>query len=224
MKDFELVKNAVTDIDGNVYDAVKIGKKLWLASNLRVTRLNDGTLLGGYVESELGKLPYFEYPFDLTSKSSKLSKYGLHYNFEAVNTGLLAPEGWRVTEIKDWTELLTFLGNGEHNQSKDEKRPYLAHTAKALCSNNDWLKSDVEHSVGCNQKENNATGLNIYPNGYSINVKNPIGVLAYLWCSDVYPDNDEYTWFVRIWHKGANVVGAFGARALAMGVRCIKCL
>lgn len=223
MKNFELIRNAVTDIDGNIYDAVNINNKLWLASNLRVTRLNDGTPLNTYATSELGKLPYYEYPSNLTPKSSRLPNYGLHYNFEAVNMELLAPKGWRVTAINDWTELLTFLGKSEHNLNKEEMRPYLAHTVKSICSKNGWRKSDVENSVGWNTKTNNATNLNIYPNGYTINTKNPLGFTTYLWCSDEYQDCDEYTWFIRIWHKSTHVVGAFGARALAMGVRCVKC-
>ena len=33
---------AVTDIDGNLYNVVQIGNRLWMAENLRTTRYNDG--------------------------------------------------------------------------------------------------------------------------------------------------------------------------------------
>ena len=38
----EVIYDAVTDYDGNHYDAVKFGALVWLASNLRTTRYANG--------------------------------------------------------------------------------------------------------------------------------------------------------------------------------------
>ena len=37
--------DAVVDIDGNSYDAVRIGDQVWMAENLRTTRYADGTTI-----------------------------------------------------------------------------------------------------------------------------------------------------------------------------------
>ena len=38
----DVIYNAVTDIDGNSYDAVRIGEQVWMASNLRTTHYANG--------------------------------------------------------------------------------------------------------------------------------------------------------------------------------------
>ena len=40
---YEIMKDVVTDIDGNHYDAVKIGDQIWMMQNLKTTRYADGT-------------------------------------------------------------------------------------------------------------------------------------------------------------------------------------
>lgn len=104
----------LVDIDGNEYPVVRIGDQEWMAANLRVTRLNDGTpipqrygmmMLG----REMGEGEYVVYDNDALNAGV----YGLLYNFAAVMDGRLAPEGWRVPTNEDWQELEVYLGIDE---------------------------------------------------------------------------------------------------------------
>jgi len=114
----------VTDIEGNVYPTIKIGKQIWMGENLRVTKLNDGTTLRegySYICPEDNDPPidslivnygadfcFYEY-----NESSFSQTYGALYNFYTVRSEKLCPEGWHVSSDEDWYELEAYLGGAE---------------------------------------------------------------------------------------------------------------
>ena len=102
--------DTVTDIDGNVYKTVKIGNQVWMAENLKTTRLNDGQLIQ-YEPNNLDwanlRTPGYCWP---NNDSSNKDDYGALYNWYAVNSGKLAPIGWHVPTEDEWKILADFLG------------------------------------------------------------------------------------------------------------------
>ena len=102
--------NTVTDIDGNVYNTVKIGSQTWMAENLKVTKFNDGSAIplvtdgGAWVT--LTSPGYCWYNDSVSHKNP----YGAMYNWSAVNHGKLCPTGWHVPSDTDWKTLSDYLG------------------------------------------------------------------------------------------------------------------
>ncbi len=98
------------DIDGNVYKTVTIGTQLWMAENLRTTKLKNGTAIPNITDNadwgELDTLGFCYYNNDNTNKPV----YGVLYNHFAVSSGQLAPEGWHVPTEAELLVLINFLG------------------------------------------------------------------------------------------------------------------
>jgi M6 family metalloprotease-like protein/uncharacterized protein (TIGR02145 family) len=102
--------DAVTDIDGNYYNTVTIGSQVWLAENLKTTKLNNGLDIQNVIDaaawSGLSTPAYRWYDNDIHNKNI----YGALYNWYTVNTNNLCPSGWHVPSEADWTILIDYLG------------------------------------------------------------------------------------------------------------------
>ena len=97
-----LKRDSVADIDGNVYQTVVIGKYEWMARNLKTTTYSNGTKIPRVTEniawSGLRSGAYCWYNND----ESNALTYGALYNWYAVSTGMLCPDGWRVPTDQEW--------------------------------------------------------------------------------------------------------------------------
>ncbi len=105
----------VSDADGNIYTTVTIGIQLWTVENLRTTKYNDGKnipLVADIMEWFNLSTPGYCY-YDNSTDSTFQKKFGALYNWHVINTGKLAPAGWRVPTKEDWTELGEHLGGRE---------------------------------------------------------------------------------------------------------------
>ncbi|MCK9423512.1 MAG: hypothetical protein M0Q38_13030 [Bacteroidales bacterium] len=92
----------VTDIDGNAYHTVVIGNFEWMAENLKTTSWNNNTKIPNIIDSiawiglTIGAYCWYN------NDESNAKTYGALYNWYAVNTGRLCPEGWRVPSDEEW--------------------------------------------------------------------------------------------------------------------------
>lgn len=105
-----IIKSAVKDYDGNVYDAVKIGNQIWMVQNFRSTHYNDGKPIAHLEKDSLwNNTESGAYCF-YNNDSKNAIQFGALYNWHAVNTGKLAPEGWHVPTNEEWELLAKHIG------------------------------------------------------------------------------------------------------------------
>ena len=107
----------LTDIDGNVYQTVRIGSQVWTAENLKVTHFRNGEPIQNVTDSTewcgLTTGAFCAYNNDETLADV----YGYLYNAYAVNdTQNIAPPGWHVPSDDEWKDLEIFIGMA-HDQA-----------------------------------------------------------------------------------------------------------
>ena len=99
------------DFDGNGYRFITIGDQVWMANNLATTKLNDGTPISNDTPAadwESATEPAFVW-YSNNEALYKLT-YGALYNWHAVASNKLCPEGWHVPTEAEWNTLINFLG------------------------------------------------------------------------------------------------------------------
>lgn len=115
-------RGTVQDIEGNIYETVRIGNQNWMAENLKTTTLNDGTpielVLSDLNGSEWLRFNQPAYSF-LFDNIKNMEIYGASYNFKAVLTEKICPNGWHVPSNEEWNELKNFLGDSVGNKLKE---------------------------------------------------------------------------------------------------------
>lgn len=133
--------STVEDIDGNVYETVKIGDAWWMAENLRTTRLNTGVSIP-LAEANADWISATGPAFSWKNNNSNGDKtFGKLYNYYAACCDI-CPTGWRLPSPAELSTLSRIFGF-----------PY----GQYILSVDGWSEDYI--------KANNQTGLNFLPSG-----------------------------------------------------------
>jgi uncharacterized protein (TIGR02145 family) len=204
---FPFISFKIQDIDLNYYNVVKIGTQIWMAENLKTTRLNNGQSITYLSLDTISS--YFWYNNDINYKNS----YGAHYNWYAVNTGMLCPISWHVPNETEWSTLITFIGG-----------PGIA--------GGKLKETGIDHWIAPNIEATNSSSFTALPGGRSDHVYwhyyEGIGLEGYWWSS-------TYTYMWRsgsYWNKEGRYHHISNSSSLidgsvldlnwAISVRCVK--
>lgn len=197
----------VIDIDGNVYETVKIGDQIWMAENLKVKHYRNGEPIPNVTElmewMNLLTGAYCAY----NNIESNADTYGYLYNWYAVDDSQnIAPEGWHVPTEEEWETLVDYLGGYEVAGSK-------------------MKEAGTSHWKSPNTGATNVSGFSALPAGflrpqYTQNFDN-IGEYAYFW-SSTETSNGYYSYNLTLSHSYTEAHLDPDDKQYGYSVRCIK--
>jgi len=225
----------VTDIDGNIYKTVKIGKQWWMAENLKVKRYQNGDTIRnmtdnkGYIDSTIWKAlktgAYFIYDSrDTTSSNYDGKIFGYLYNWYAVsNSKNIAPSGWHVPSDDDWKTLEMFIGMDSDNKDKinwrgtnEGNKLKIQYSVEKKTS---WTKSSDPFKVyGTNESGFAALGGGcvMYNGIFGVPGANSTG----FWWTATQQDNEA--WYRYLDYQKTNIFRFYGPKTYGFSIRCVR--
>lgn len=152
---------------GDKYHKVTIGSQTWMKENLSTAAYRSGRKITLVQDTdiwpELNTPAYGYYGND----TAMLNKYGMLYNYYAVNAGRLCPLGWRIPTNEDWDILEDQLGG-------------FRFAGGRMKSVNGW---EGKHVSG------DDAGFNALPGGYRLNEDFQEGESGIWWSTTVASEN-----------------------------------
>ncbi|MBN2104641.1 hypothetical protein JW835_11430, partial [bacterium] len=196
-------RGTVTDIDGNVYQTVKIGNQWWMAANLKATHYRNGdeipNVTGAVDWKNLTTGAYCNYD----NNADYGTTYGRLYNWYAVNDSRnIAPQGWHVPTDAQWQTLIDYLGGGNVAGGK-------------------MKETETTHWVSPNRGATNESGFSAllggYRNGYYFY---DMGNEAKFWSSTA--SMSTHAFYRALYNSNSYVMRLDFYKSCGHSVRCIR--
>ena len=212
------VLRTVTDIDGNVYQTVKIGNQWWMAENLKVTHYRNreeiSNVTDGKEWNNLTTGAYCNYDNNL----DYVMTYGRLYNWYAVNDSRsIPPAGWHVPTDEDWKILEMRLG-----MSREDADSRSSENIDRGTNEGGMLKErGTTHWSDPNVYASNSSGFTALPGGYISNGSfGGIQVMGIFWSST--EQNDLSVWRRLLICAGSGISRDTAAKRNGYSVRCLR--
>lgn len=218
------------DANAYKYTVTTIGSVTWMAENLHTTRYNDNILIPEIVDQTEwandtdGALCYYD-----ADSASYSSSFGALYNFAAVNTGKLCPNGWHVPTETEFQDLLIYLEQSGYNYNgyTDSDNDFETNnfTAKSMSSNSTWYNSSVDGTPGNSDYSDyrNRTGFSAKSAGmrnHALEAPSNMQITTSFWSSTSF--NETTAVRMAINYDDVDTKNITGDKRFGISVRCVK--
>ena len=217
----KLTYGKVTDIDGNSYKTIVIGKQTWMAENLRVTKYRNGDVIPNVTVNTTWHtlLNGGQCTYNNNIEINSIKKFGRLYNYYAVvDSRKIAPTGWHIPTDEEWAQLVDYL---KANLTSNDT------PAKSLASGTDWAESLVEGTLGycdpvSNSLLNNSSGFSALPAGirFYFGSSNYVTTYSAWWSSSQFDNTNAF--FRSLNYDAAEIGRNYYEKVFGLSVRCVK--
>lgn len=210
---------ALIDIDGNIYNTIKIGTQTWMVENLKTTHYRNGDVIPKITDN----LEWAAYKVgawcDLNNNFDNGIKYGKMYNWYVIGDSRgITPAGWHIPSDTEWTTLTNYLITNGYNYDGTTSGNKIA---KSLAAKTDWNFYNSIGVVGNDLTTNNITGFSAMPGG-SRGYKGVFydqGNEAWWWSST---ETDAWdVWCTYLFYGNRGVLKLNTGKANGFYIRCI---
>lgn len=207
-----LTYGTVTDIDGNVYKTIIIGRQVWMAENLKTTKYNDGTTLSwikdAYAWSNLKAPVYCWYNND---EANYKNTYGALYNWYTIHSRNLCPSGWHVPTDVEWRTLQNYLGGAGVAGDRSKE----IGTTHWISPNAGATNERGFTALPCGSRHENGTFSGFWSQGgwwssTETFIDGPIGVRNY------------FGWGLMVYWNISGILNGKFSKYLGLSVRCLR--
>ncbi|HOD88965.1 MAG TPA: FISUMP domain-containing protein [Bacteroidales bacterium] len=190
--------------NGVTYNTVQIGSQCWLKENLKTTHYNDGTSIPNVTDNAIWETTTSGAYCCYDNNPSNCNTYGALYNWYAVNTDKLCPNGWHVPSDAEWTTLVNYLGG-------------------ASVAGGALKEAGTSHWSSPNTSATNSSGFSALPGGNRYGSDGSfyyLGSYGYWWSSTEYDGSNA--WSRLLAYDFANVYRYYSYKRVGFSVRCLR--
>lgn len=216
-----------TDIDGNEYQTVTIGERVWTTQNLRVKSFINGdpipfirTDSAWAADSRDSSEPGYSI---FRNDSTTIETFGYMYNhFVTTDSRGIATDGWRVPTEDDWKALETAVGMPEADLDRNGWAGAEVNAAGKLQSTSETHWEANENATLLDELGFSWTGGSVrYAYGA---FEGPASILRFstIWSADENPDNDTQAWRRLARYDRSDIRRQPVPKATGMSIRLVK--